>query len=304
MFSWNYYLAKMKVAVVTGANKGLGLGIVRGLCKRFDGDVILTARDESRGRAAVESLEKEGLKPKFHQLDITDHASVERLRDYLQTTYQGLDVLVNNAAIAYQFNKVNAPPYPEEVRQICGTNYFSTLDVCQTLFPLLRPHARVCNISSMNCHESFVCCSPTVKERIKTSMHTIEDVTKLIQEFVDAAQDDRAKEMGFDKFPYGMSKIGVTLMSAIQQKMFDEHGPDDVIVNSCDVGAGGWVATDMTNQYGVSIDQGALNPLFCALLPPNVDSPKGKFLYDEKEHDWFNVDLSTIPGGFTETQYA
>ncbi|GFS22776.1 carbonyl reductase [NADPH] 1 [Elysia marginata] len=248
----------MKVAMVTGANKGLGFGIVRGLCKRFDGDVILTARDESRGRATVASLEREGLRPKFHQLDITDHASVVRLKDFLQATFGGLDVLVNNAAIAYQFNDAPAPSYPEEVRQLCHTNYFSTLDVCETLFPLLRPHARVCNVSSMNCHESFCACSPAMQERIKTSMHTIGDVNKLIDDFVKAAQDDRAVEMGFDRFPYGMSKIGVSLMSTIQQKQFDEEGADDIIVNSCDVGAGGWVATDMTNQYGVSVDQGML----------------------------------------------
>ena len=64
----------------------------------------MPARNEERGRAAVADLEKEGLQPKFHQLDITDHASIVKLRDHLQNTYQGLDVLVNNAAIAYQFN--------------------------------------------------------------------------------------------------------------------------------------------------------------------------------------------------------
>ncbi|GFN81588.1 carbonyl reductase [NADPH] 1 [Plakobranchus ocellatus] len=293
----------MKVAVVTGANKGLGFGIVRGLCKRFDGDVILTARNESRGKEAIQTLEKEGLHPKFHQLDITDHDSIVRLRDYLQNTYQGLDVLVNNAAIAYQFNGSVAPPYPEEVREVCHTNYFSVVDVCQVLFPLLRPHARVCNVSSVSCHESFYGCSTVVQNRIKNAMHTIEDVNQLIRDFVEAAQKDQAEKFGFDRFPYGMSKVGISLMSAIQQKTFDQTGAEDIIVNCCDVGAGGWVATDMTNHYGVSVDKGALNPLFCALLPPNVDGPKGKFLYDEEEYDWWNLDLTQVPGGFTETQY-
>ena len=48
----------MSVTVVTGSNKGIGLGNVRALCKKFDGDVFLTSRDEGRGRAAVEDLEK------------------------------------------------------------------------------------------------------------------------------------------------------------------------------------------------------------------------------------------------------
>ena len=62
----------------------------------------MIARDEGRGQASVELLQKEGLSPKFHQLDITDKSSVEALKDFLVNTYGGLDILVNNAAIAYK----------------------------------------------------------------------------------------------------------------------------------------------------------------------------------------------------------
>ena len=61
-----------------------------------------SARNVGRGEAAVADLEKEGLKPKFHQLDITDHASIVKLADFLSSTYGGLDLLVNNAGIAYK----------------------------------------------------------------------------------------------------------------------------------------------------------------------------------------------------------
>ena len=63
---------------------------------------IVSARDEGRGQAAVQELEKEGLHPKFHQLDILDHSSIVRLKDFLQSTYNGLDVLVNNVGIAFK----------------------------------------------------------------------------------------------------------------------------------------------------------------------------------------------------------
>lgn len=66
--------------------------------------LFTSARDEGRGKAAIAELEKENLHPKFHQLDITDHESIVRLRDFLQQNYGGLDILVNNAAIAYEFN--------------------------------------------------------------------------------------------------------------------------------------------------------------------------------------------------------
>lgn len=91
-----------KVAFVTGSNKGIGLAVVRAMCKQFPGDVYLTARDVGRGTAAVESLKAEGLHPLFHQLDITDSASVRVAQDFLKEKYGGLDVLINNAGIAFK----------------------------------------------------------------------------------------------------------------------------------------------------------------------------------------------------------
>lgn len=91
------------VALVTGSNKGIGLAIVRSLCKKFDGDVILTSRDEGRGKEAAAQLnKKEGLHPIYYQLDITSADSIERLHKFLKEQYGGLDILINNAGIAYK----------------------------------------------------------------------------------------------------------------------------------------------------------------------------------------------------------
>jgi len=79
-----------KVAIVTGSNKGIGLAIVRKMCKEFSGDVILTARDESRGRTAVSQLEGEGLHPKFHQLDIDSRDSITTLKEFIEKNYGGI----------------------------------------------------------------------------------------------------------------------------------------------------------------------------------------------------------------------
>lgn len=86
---------------VTGGNKGIGFGIVKGLCENFKGVVYLTARDIDRGQHAVEKLKVLGFKPEFHQLDINDKSSIEKFRDHLVTVQGGIDLLVNNAAIAY-----------------------------------------------------------------------------------------------------------------------------------------------------------------------------------------------------------
>jgi NAD(P)-dependent dehydrogenase (short-subunit alcohol dehydrogenase family) len=83
------------VAVVTGANKGIGLEIVRQLAKEGI-TVVLTARDETRGKEALESLKSQGLhNVNFHPLDVTSQESILALADWLRKTYGGIDILVS-----------------------------------------------------------------------------------------------------------------------------------------------------------------------------------------------------------------
>jgi len=115
----------------------------------------LTSRNESLGKSAVAELEKLGLHPKYHQLDIDDESSVIKLRDHLKSTYGGLDVLVNNAAICFWLDSVAVSFYKKAV-QTLKVNYFNTKTVCDLLFPILKPHARVVNMSSVSGHLSMI----------------------------------------------------------------------------------------------------------------------------------------------------
>ena len=85
----------MRVAVVTGSNKGIGLGVVRALCRQYQGEVYLTSRDEARGREAVASLNREGLHPRYHVLDIEEEESVLKLRDHIVEVSCGLIIGIN-----------------------------------------------------------------------------------------------------------------------------------------------------------------------------------------------------------------
>lgn len=75
---------------------------MKGLCEKFQGTVYLTARDVGRGEAAVSKLKELGFNPLFHQLDITEKSSIIKLKDHLVAKHGGLDLLVNNAAIAFK----------------------------------------------------------------------------------------------------------------------------------------------------------------------------------------------------------
>ena len=135
-----------KVAIVTGANKGVGFATVKALASVFDGDVYLTARNEGRGMAAIKELQKDGVNVHFHILDIDDPQSNADLAAFVKDKYGGLDVLVNNAGIA--FKQAATDPFGHQAKVTVATNYFSVKNTCENLFPLLRSGARVVNVSS------------------------------------------------------------------------------------------------------------------------------------------------------------
>lgn len=89
---------------VTGSNKGIGFATVKALCSTAGSGAVvyLTARSVERGNDAVKKLNKEGLKPRFHPLDVDDASSIATFASFLKKEHGGLDVLVNNAAIAYK----------------------------------------------------------------------------------------------------------------------------------------------------------------------------------------------------------
>lgn len=277
----NYKVYELKLIVfitlqVTGSNKGIGYAIVRGICKQFKGDVFLTARNEELGKKAVQSLNEEGLSPKFHQLDITDQASIERLRDFLKNTYGGVDILVNNAGIAYK-NESTAS-FAEQAEVTNKTNYFGTIAVCEALFPLLRPHARVVHLSSMVSSFAIRKCSSEVQAKFLNPNITIEELTALMNDFIQAAKNGEHEKKGYPSSAYGMSKVGMSVLTQIQQRQLSADSREDIIVNAC---CPGYVDTDMTSHKGTkTIDEGADTPIYLAFLPEGIKSPAGEFVAD------------------------
>lgn len=285
-----------RVAVVTGSNKGIGLQTVKELCRKFDGAVFLTSRDENRGKAAVEECNKLGLKPLYHQLDVEDESSVLRLRDHLKDTYGGLDVLVNNGAILLPFRDGSTPElFAEHALKTISTNYFGLSRVCNILFPLLRPHARVVNLTSMLGHLSRIDGKDEAAAKLRAKLSsddlTQEELDNLMQNFVDSAKRGDHVKYGWPEMShyttYNVSKVGVSALSRIQHRQFSSDSRPDIIVNHVHPG---WVDTDMSEHLGpLTVEQGAVAPTWCALLPPNVEGPKGCYVWCDKTIvDWVN----------------
>jgi len=137
------------VAIVTGANRGIGLEVVRQLAKRGV-HVVLGARDQAKGEIAARSLTREGLSVFPYQLDVTDQHSIARLHTDVTAEFGRLDILVNNAAILYDTWEEAITADLNTVHTALETNLFGAWRMCQTFLPLLRrSHAgRIVNVSS------------------------------------------------------------------------------------------------------------------------------------------------------------
>lgn len=283
-------MSQKKVALVTGSNKGIGFAIVRRLCHKFDGDVVLCSRDENRGREAVAQLEEEGLKPKLLRLAIDEPESVTAARDWLVGNYGGLDVLVNNAAIAYIDESVKSRS--EIVCETLAVNYYATASVCDILFPILRPGARVVNVSSSAGMVTRLQ-SPELRARISSPTLTRSEIQTMADEYirdVDAGVDHEkgwpAQKM-YDI--YSVSKVFLSALTWIQHRELLADERADMVINAVHPG---YVDTDMTRHEGViTIDEGAVAAVDCCLVPPG-GQPRGQMVWFNSEVvDWINDNI-------------
>jgi NAD(P)-dependent dehydrogenase (short-subunit alcohol dehydrogenase family) len=141
-----------KVALVTGGNKGIGFAIAEQLAQAGV-QTILGARDEDKGKQALEALRKKGLQNvAFVQLDVTDAQDIQHTVDTLSNRYGHLDILVNNAGILPDEDSEarGIEVDPDTMQKVFETNTLAPLRLTQALIPLIKKSesGRIVNISS------------------------------------------------------------------------------------------------------------------------------------------------------------
>ncbi|XP_035549911.1 salutaridine reductase-like [Juglans regia] len=293
-----------RIAVVTGANKGIGFEISKQLASNGI-RVILTARDAKRGNEAVEKLKAAGYSDVFfHQLDVTDPASVSSLASFISTQFGKLDILINNAGVfgaiiepdhrknlklglneiagenAKSFRKVLKQTY--ELSTNClQTNYYGIKLVCKALIPLLQlsNSPRIVNVSSILGQLQFISNENARKELGDVEELTEEKVDKVVEGYLEDVKENLVETKGWptNYHAYSVSKAALNAYTRVLAKNYP-----NIAINSVHPGH---VKTDMSLESGVfTVEEGAKGPVMLALMPEG--GPSGLF-FDRTEVSTF-----------------
>jgi NAD(P)-dependent dehydrogenase (short-subunit alcohol dehydrogenase family) len=237
-----------RVALITGANKGMGLEIGRQL-GRAGITVLLGTRSLERGSEAARALHGEGIDARAIQLDVTDEASVAAAAEQILDRFGSLDILVNNAGINQAGDGRPGVASVDAVRRLLETNFVGALTVTQAMLPLLRRGraARIINMSSS-----------------LGSLKMNGDPTSPYY---------RAQLIG-----YNASKAALNMLTV---QLAQELGDAGIAVNAA---CPGFVKTDLNGNTGVlSVAEGVETPVRLALVDI---SPSGQFLNVRGQVPW------------------
>jgi len=276
-----------RIAIITGANKGIGLETTRALAQtgRFS-KVYLTSRTPDNGLAALDTVRKMIKNPdvvNHHQLDVTDRWSIDEFKDYMIDEYGGFDVLINNAGI---LAKGRRKEKPLQTAKMMETNFWGTLNMMKAFYPIINENGRIVNVSG------FVSVKAMNKMQLLSSqgkeLHSINQSLSLARlealagEYQESATKGTLAEDGWlDDFMtnYATSKLFINGITRIYGREAEMAG-QGVLVNSC---CPGYTKSDMTGNAkdAPKIPSEAVKTsLWLATLHDGSYGPQGCYLAD------------------------
>ncbi len=251
-------MADLKVAFITGANRGIGLETARGLGKQGV-TVLLGSRDKAKGEAAAAELKKEGIaNVEAVQFDVADYEDHKKIASFIEKRFGRLDILVNNAGISIDGGDFSNPKgfnttstiSIDKLRKTFDTNFFAVVALTQTLLPLIKksPAGRIVNLSS-------ILGSLALNADPKSPIYSVK------------------------AFAYNASK---TALNAFTISLAAELRSTNIKVNSAHPG---WVKTDMGGPNApLELAEGGKTGVELATLP--ADGPTGGYFHLGQSLPW------------------
>ncbi|CAB4313595.1 unnamed protein product [Prunus armeniaca] len=279
-----------RYAVVSGANKGIGCEVVRQLAACQGVVVVLTARDEKRGRDATSQLHHLGFSNVlFHQLDVLDPFSIQSLANFIDNRFGRLDILVNNAGASgavvdeEALKSLNIDPTTwlsgkavnkiqgaikftyEKAEECLNTNYYGAKRLTEALLPLLQlspQGGRIVNVSSLRSELKRIPSEEIRNELGDVETLTVEKVDALLTKFLVDFKQNALEANGWTLMlpAYSISKATLNAYTRILAKKYPK-----MYINCVHPG---FVNTDINWHTGtMTLEEGAAGPVKLALLP-------------------------------------
>ncbi|KAK8587516.1 hypothetical protein V6N13_086498 [Hibiscus sabdariffa] len=277
--------SKETIAVVTGANRGIGFEIARQLAGHGL-TVILTSRDTSVGIEAAKVIQEMGFDVDVHQLDILDSESISAFVDWIKQKYGGVDILVSNAGVNYNLGYDNSVEFAWRVIE---TNYYGTKNMIKAMIPVMRPSAvgaRIVNVSSrlgkLNGRRNRIQ-DANLREKL-TNLETLSEelIDRTVSSFLQQVEDETWQSGGWPQTftDYSVSKLAVNCYTRLLAKELSDRPQGEKIYVNCY--CPGWVKTAMTGWQGnISPEVAADTGVWLALLSDQAIT--GKFFAERRE---------------------
>lgn len=246
-------MASDRIALVTGANKGLGLETSRQLAEQGI-KVIMSSRNEARGKLSADTVRTKGFDVDYMQLDVTNTELIRNIASQIEKQFDKLDILVNNAGMMHPDESLfthSAETIPTRaLRATFDVNFFGLVELTQALLPLIKKSTagRIVNVSS-------ILGSLTIHSDVHSDFSAV-------------------KPFAYDTSKTAVNQFTVHLAAALRNT--------PVKVNSAHPG---WVRTDMGgDQAPMDVTEGAKTAVRLATLGP--DGPTGRFFHFEEDVPW------------------
>ena len=239
----------MKVALISGGNRGIGFETGRGLAQ-LGYHVLLGTRDIVQGNEAAQRLRDAGLLADAIRLDVDDAVSHADAAASIEERFGHLDALVNNAAVIHDRDVKPSEVTPEAIRKTFETNFVMLVALTQRMLPLLRKSeaGRIVNLTSYRASLS-------------------------------ANANANGPFTDPQTLAYSASKAAVNMFTA---QLAQELRPFGIKVNSADPG---WVKTEMGGAGAtMEVEDGAKTSVRLASLPE--DGPTGGFFHESRTIPW------------------
>ncbi|KAJ6841289.1 carbonyl reductase [NADPH] 1-like [Iris pallida] len=276
------------VAVVTGSSRGIGLEIARQL-SAYGLLVVVAARDADLCRQSAERLrEEEGsASVEWRRLDVSDRESVDSFADWVRARFGGVDVLVNNAGVNFNYASDNSVEFAETV---ITTNYIGTKRMIEAMIPLMKPSAhgaRILNVGSrlgrINGRRNRLADATLRDQFTRDDCLSEELIDGMVAKFLEHVREGTWASKGWPQMytDYSVSKLAVNTFTRLMARELSSRPEGQKIYINCY--CPGWVKTAMTNWEGnMTAEEGADTGVWVVLMPQG-QSVQGKFFAERRE---------------------